>query len=102
MYARISFYDIATGSRDDAVRAFEAARPALARMEGTRGGILLVSTAGDEAMPVTFWASHAALRASGDAADRTRKEAARSGGLSVRAVKAFEVALDLGAGGRSD
>ena len=96
MYARVSFYDMAGASRDDAVRAFEGARDAVEQMEGNQGGTLLVSPAGDKALTITLWESEEALRATEQQANETRDQAAGTAGMTVRAVEAYEVALEFG------
>lgn len=75
MHARVSFYELGSASRDDAVRAFEGARGAVEEMEGNRGGMLLVDTDGGKAITITFWESEDALRASEQRADDARREA---------------------------
>lgn len=98
MYARVSHYEPEEGSREDVVRAFEEARTALAAMEGTSGGFLLVSPEADEAITITLWANEDAARASTAAADATRDRAMAASGWHVRSVDLYEVALDFGCG----
>lgn len=96
MHARVSFYDMGTASRDDAVRAFEEVRGPLEEMAGNEGAMLLVSPGGGKAITVTLWESEQALRNSEQQADRTREQAAGSAGMTIRDVEAYEVALEFG------
>ncbi len=96
MYARVSFYDMAGATRDDAVRAFEGARSAVEQMAGNEGGTLLVSADGGKALTITLWESEDALRASEEQANQARSEAAGTAGMAVQAVEAYEVALEFG------
>ena len=96
MHARVSFYELGSASRDDAVRAFEGARGAVEEMEGNRGGMLLVDTDGGKAITITFWESEDALRASEQRADDARREAAGGAGMSISAVERYEVGLEFG------
>lgn len=96
MHARVSFYELAGASRDDAVRAFEGARSAVGQMQGNQGAMLLVNPETGKAMTITLWDSEDALRATEQQADRTRQQAASGAGMVVTSVEAYEVALEFG------
>ncbi len=96
MHARVSFYELAGASQDDAVHAFEAARDAVQRMQGNQGGMLLVDPLGGKAVTITLWESEDALRATEQQANQTRQEAASSAGMKIMGVEAYEVAMDFG------
>ena len=96
MYARVSFYDLGGTSRDDALGAFEQSRGAIEQMQGVQGAMLLVDPQGDRALTITFWESEEALRATEQAADETRRQAASTAGMTIRDVQAYEVALEFG------
>ena len=96
MHARVSFYDMGSGSKEDAVRAFEGARGAIDQMEGSQGGLLLISSEGDKAITITLWETEDALRATASQADQTRQQAAGAAGMTIRAVEAYEVAMEFG------
>ena len=96
MEARVSFYDMGSASKDDAVRAFDQATAALEQMEGNEGGMLLVSADGDKAITITFWQSEEALRASEAQANQTRQQAAGEVGMTIRDVEAYTLGLTFG------
>ena len=96
MHARVSFYELAGASRDDAVRAFEAARSAVEQMEGNQGAMLLVHADGGKAMTITLWESEDALRATEKQANQAREQAASNAGMTITGVEAYEVALEFG------
>ena len=98
MYARVSFYDMGSSSRDDAAAAFEQARSAAEQMEGNQGGMLLVDPQGAKAITITLWESEQALQASEQQANQVRADAARTAGMSIRGVEPYEVALEFGRG----
>ena len=96
MHARVSFYDFAGASREDAIRAFEQAREPVEQMQGNQGGMLLIAEDGTKAITITFWESADALRSSADRASELRQEAAGAAGMPVREVEAYEVGLEFG------
>ncbi len=96
MHARVSFYDMAGASRDDAVTAFEGVRAALEEMQGNQGGLLLVNPDGGKAITITLWESEEALRASEEQANQMRQQAAGSAGMTISSVEPYEVALEFG------
>ncbi len=91
MHARVSYYDLAGGSRDDVVRAFDEARPAVEQMQGNRGVMLLVDPEGGKAITITLWESEEALRATAEQASETRERAAGEAGMTIRSVESYEV-----------
>jgi heme-degrading monooxygenase HmoA len=99
MHARVSFYDMAGASKEDAARGFEGARSAVEQMRGNQGAVFLVSSSGDKAISVTFWESEDALRESSQQADQAREQAASSAGMTIREVEPYEVALQFGSAG---
>jgi len=96
MYARVGFYDMGGASRDDAIRSFEGTQSTIEQTEGIRGGLLLISSDGSEALTVTLWESEEALQASAQMAQQARAQAAGSAGMSVREAKSYEVAIQFG------
>ena len=93
MYARVSFYEMGSASSEDAVRAFEQARAAVEQMQGSEGGMLLVSPEGGKAMTITLWENEEAVQASSEAADRVRGDAAQTFGGSIESVEIYEVPM---------
>ena len=96
MHARVSHYDVAGGRADDAIKALEDARDAIQQMQGFQRAMLLVDRGGGKAITITFWDSEDSLRATAEQANQVRQQAADTGGLSVRAVDAYEVAMEFG------
>ena len=96
MYARVSFYEMGSASRDDAARAFENSRSAVEQMEGNQGGMALVSANGDKAITITLWESEEALRATEEQANRTREQAAGGAGMTILDVEAYEIVFEFG------
>ena len=96
MYARVGSYDMGSASRDDAVRSFEGTQSRIEQAEGIRGGLMLISTDGDEALTITLWESEEALRASEQLAQQARGQAAGSAGMTAREAKSYEVAIQFG------
>jgi heme-degrading monooxygenase HmoA len=96
MHARVSFYDLAGGRPDDAVSAFASAQEAVEKMQGNQGAMLLVNRADAKAISITFWNTEDDLRATTEQANQARQQVADRGGLSIRAVEPYEVALEFG------
>jgi heme-degrading monooxygenase HmoA len=96
MHARVSFYDLGSASRDDAVGAFEETRSAIEQMQGNQGALLLVSPKHGKALSITFWESEEALQATNQQAGQARQQAASSAGMTITGVEAYEVALEFG------
>ncbi len=93
MWARVSSYSFegASGQEiDEGVRAFEGALDQLRQMEGIRDAYLLVDRSSGKALTITLWESEEAVRASEEAANRVRSDAA---GDAVESVERYEVAL---------
>lgn len=95
MHARVSFYEGTPGGDvDTAVKGFEDALEPLQQMKGHRAATLLVDRGSGKAITITYWDTEEDLESSAEQANRLRKEVADTGGLSVRAVENYEVALD--------
>ena len=96
MHARVSFYDLVGGRADDATKAFANVQDVVEQMQGNQGAMLLVDRDGDKAITITFWDSEESLRATTQQANQARQQAADAGGLSIRGVEAYEVAMEFG------
>jgi heme-degrading monooxygenase HmoA len=97
MHARVSFYEVASGGDTAAgVKGFEDAMQPLLQMEGNRGVELLVDQDSGKAITITYWETEEDLRSSAEQANKLRKEASDTGGLSIRGVENYEVALEAG------
>ena len=91
MWARASSYEMPGEQQmEEGIRGFERAVDQLRGMEGVRDAYLLVDRTSRKGLTITLCESEDALRASEDAADRMRREAAGEGG---RDVDWYEVAL---------
>ncbi len=95
MHARVTFYDVGTASRDDAVRGFEQARGAVEQMQGNQGAMLLVDEETGKAITITLWESEQALRATEQEANRAREQAAGGAGMTIREVEAYEMVAEF-------
>jgi heme-degrading monooxygenase HmoA len=97
MHARVSFYEGGTEfDFDKGVRAFEEALSSVQEMEGEQGATLLVDRKSGKAITITYWDTEEHLESSVEAADRVRQQAADTGGLVIRAVEHYEVAVEQG------
>ena len=96
MHARVSYYDMSSSSRDDAVRAFEGARTAVEEMRGNQGGMLLVDPDSGKAITITLWESEEALQESTEQANQARQQAAGGAGMTISGVEWYEVAMEFG------
>ncbi len=91
MWARVSSYEMTgTSEMEEGIRGFERSMDAISQMEGARAAYLLVDRTSGKALTLTLWETEEALRASDEAADRVRREAA---GDAIRNVDRYEVAL---------
>jgi heme-degrading monooxygenase HmoA len=99
MYARISTYLTPAERAEEAVSAFQNSLGAIREMEGVRDAYLLVDRQSGKAVTITFWESEEAVRASSEAADRVRGDAAQRFGGSVESVEIFEVPVHESFGG---
>ena len=95
MHARVSLYEGGPGVNvDSAVQAFEDALNALKQVEGYQGASLFADRNNGKAVTVTYWDTEDHLKASVEAANELRQRAADTGGLSIRDVAHYEVALE--------
>jgi heme-degrading monooxygenase HmoA len=96
MHARVSLYEGggAVAEVDTAVQAFKDALNALREIDGHQGATLLVDRNSGKAVTITYWDTEDHLKASVEAADKLRRRAADMGGLSIRDVAHYEVAME--------
>jgi heme-degrading monooxygenase HmoA len=66
------------------------------QMEGNQGATLLVDRDSGKAITITYWDTEEHLRSSAEQANKLRQEAADTGGLSIRGVESYEVAMEAG------
>jgi heme-degrading monooxygenase HmoA len=97
MHARVSFYEVASGGdAAAAVKGFEDAMAPLQQMKGHQGATLLVDRDNGKAITITYWDTEENLRSSAEQANKLRQEASETGGLSIKGVESYEVALESG------
>jgi heme-degrading monooxygenase HmoA len=97
MHARVSFYEVASGGDAAvAVKGFEDAMAPLQQMKGHQGATLLVDRDNGKAITITYWDTEENLRSSAEQANKLRQEASDTGGLSIKGVESYEVALESG------
>ncbi|MFN2490194.1 MAG: hypothetical protein ABR529_10755 [Actinomycetota bacterium] len=95
MHARVSFYQLAEGGdADAAVRGFESSVSDVEELEGEQGVMLLIDRDSGKAITVTFWDTEENLQSSAERANAIRQQASSAGGLSIRAVENYEVAME--------
>ena len=95
MHARLSLYEGGPGVNvDTAVQAFEDALKALQKIDGYQGATLLVDRNNGKAVTITCWDTEDHMQVSVDAANKLRQQAAVTGGLSIRDVGHYAVAME--------
>lgn len=95
MHARVSFYEVASGGdAAAAVKGFEDAMEPVRQMEGNQGVELLVDRNSGKAITITYWDTEDHLQSSAEQANKLRQEASDTGGLTIRGVESYEVALE--------
>ena len=67
--------------------------PAARQIDGFRGVLNLADREGGKGMTITLWETEEAMRASEEAGDRLREEAANALGATVVGVERYEVTL---------
>lgn len=101
MYARVSVFKGSGEEFDDATRnAKDNVLPALRRMEGFAGALILADRSTGRSMSVTLWDSEEALRSSERAADRMREETAATYDEDIVAVETYDIVIDERGGAR--
>jgi len=95
MYARVSTFLGSPGGLDSAVaNARDNVVPAMAKVDGFRGLMVLIDRSSGRSMSVTLWDSEEALHDSELAAAAVRRDGAASAAQTILSVERFEVALD--------
>jgi heme-degrading monooxygenase HmoA len=95
MHARVStIYGTAEEGEAGIQNFRDEILPALKEMEGCKGAILLADRMTGKAVGITLWEDEQAMRASEEAANRLRREAAETaGGAEPPTVDRYEVAV---------
>lgn len=96
MFARVSTYQGAANLDDDDVeeitrRTEHEVLPTVRDMTGFRGVLTLLDRTSGKGMSVTLWESEDAMRASEEAANQTRAQAAGIARQEVQGVERYEV-----------
>jgi heme-degrading monooxygenase HmoA len=94
VFARVSTFTGTSDQMDEAVSQLrESVVPRLEQLDGYRGTYLLVDRQNGKSLSVTLWESEEAMRASEDAANALRSEAADAFGTQMVGVERYEVAV---------
>jgi heme-degrading monooxygenase HmoA len=96
MFARVSSYDGPAGLSDEDVgqitkRTLEDVMPAVRQMGGFRGILSLLDRGTGKAATITLWESEADMKASEEAANQARAQAASIANEEIRTVERYEV-----------
>ena len=95
MFARVSTFQ---GKPEDIEKEIRVVRdeiiPKARVLKGFKGFRMLVNRSSGKSLGVTFWETEEDMKASEQAADRLRKEAAQSAGEKIISVERFEIAID--------
>ena len=92
-HARVSTYQFGAERVDEARTSFEGALRSLQDMEGIEEALLLVDRDSGKGITITTWKSEDALRASEQAADEVRQQAATLAGGEITSVERYEIAM---------
>jgi heme-degrading monooxygenase HmoA len=93
MFARVSSYQLPADQADQAAQGFATAIKPLRQLDGATAAYFLLDRSSGKALTITLWESEEALRASEEAANQLRSDAAGSAGGTVQSVERYEVAL---------
>ena len=94
MFARVSTLRGAPEQIDDGIRQVrENVLPSVEQMDGYQGGYLLVDRQNGTSISITLWESEEAMRASEEAANQLRSDAAGAAGAQIASVDRCEVVL---------
>ena len=95
MHARVSYIEAQPDRVDAVVRAArDDALPTVRSQDGWKGFTVLVDRSSGRTVGISFWESEEAMRASEDAVEGSRRQAAEAGGGPEPRVHHFEVAID--------
>jgi heme-degrading monooxygenase HmoA len=91
MHARVSTFEGTPESVDRAIEQGEEIAPAVKAMAGSKGLIFLADRSAGRSISITLWETEEAMRATEEAANRLRRDAAEAAGESVTRVDRYEV-----------
>lgn len=95
MYTRVSTLQ---GPAEEIDRGVETAEreilPAIRQLEGFKGLYFLADRESGKTVAITLWESAEAIRASREAANRMREQAAEAESSTIQSVEEFEVLLE--------
>ena len=94
VYARMSTLEGSPEHIDEGLRQVrENGLPQLQQQEGFKGMVALADRQTGKTLGITFWESEEALKASEEAGDRVREDAAEAMSETIAAVERYEVGL---------
>ena len=94
MFARVSTLRGAPEHIDDGIRQVrEDVLPSVEQMDGFQGAYLLVDRQNGTSISITLWESEEAMRASEEAANQLRSDAAGAASAEIASVERCEVVL---------
>ena len=98
MHARVTRMSTDASRRDENIKLFnDQILPRFEQIPGYREFLMLIDDATGDAIGITIWESEEALRASEDAANAIRSDAAQKMASSIVSVERFEVAVQASA-----
>lgn len=94
MHARVTKFSVDPSRIDDASEYYRSkVLPQARELAGCRGGVALVDRAGGEIFSFTLWENEEAMRASEEAGNRLRGQAASDLDFSAPVVERYEVGV---------
>jgi heme-degrading monooxygenase HmoA len=94
VYARISTLEGSPEHIDEGLRQVrENGLPQIQQQEGFKGMVALADRKTGKTIGITFWESEEALKASEEAGERVREDAAEAMSETIAAVERYEVGL---------
>ncbi len=94
MHARVSIFEGSPDQIDEVLRQVqEKVVPQAKQLDGFKGMIALGDRQSGKTMGITFWENDEALRASEEAANQLRSDAAGATGAEIASVERYEVAI---------
>jgi heme-degrading monooxygenase HmoA len=94
VYARVSTLRGSPDQIDEGIRhTRESVLPRAEELDGYEGAYLLVDRNSGTSVAITLWESEEAMRASEEAANRLRSDAAEGASAEITNVERYEVAI---------
>ena len=94
MFARVSFFEGPTDKIDEGIEYVKAnVLPRARKMDGWKGIANLVDRSTGKELTITLWESENAMRASEEAANTLRSDAAEHASQEIHGLEHYEVAI---------